>query len=611
MKEFGYKYNKIEKFQNEQTSSSKAIVFIKDKDSLLNFLNTNTQTNPANLNINYTYMDIDLSYTTLSLGMVTNFNILLKYLNTNLLNITALFLNSCGMTAGMVAILLDGINLSKCIYLTLANNTLNINDVSKLNTSIKFNSDLNKLLLHNCGIGGMIATLLSNINLSLSLIDLSNNILDSVDISTLNNRLRPTSLKYLYLNNCNMIPNMIATLLNGVNLSNCIDLDLIGNKFGSNDIMRLNSVLRSSFLTKLALKNCDITDGMLATLLDGINLSKCSFIDLSNNTLIVKDVEALNKSLGPISLNYLIMNNCGIGGMIGTLLNGIDLSKCNSIYLNENNLDTKDVQALNKSLGPTSFLKVLFLNNCGIGGMIETLLNDINLSKCKFLYLNENKLDTKDVQALNKSLGPTPVLQKLNLEMCSMTAGMVAILLANIKLVVDDLIICNGNEFNQADVNAIKMSISNPNISICNISFPTTQKAPTFSSLPTINLPNPNLPNPNSPNPNPPNSNPPNPPNPLNPSNPTPPKPNPPNPTKLPNPIYSESSLSTFQPTNPPTLSSLQKQTSNNVQLNQKTKSNNNMNKLNIFLIIIIILIFLVIGYITKKKKAVNIYNKK
>ena len=91
-----------------------------------------------------------------------------------------------------------------------------------------------------------------------------------------------------------------------------------------------------------------------------------------------------------------------------------------------------------------------------IGGMVATLLNGINLSQCIILYLGGNILNQNDALVLNTSLGSKPLLQKLYLQWCGMTTGVVATLFANITLpLVDYLDICSGNNFNKADIDAL------------------------------------------------------------------------------------------------------------------------------------------------------------
>jgi hypothetical protein len=417
--------NKINWYSNlYDFEEFESLLEITDQASLINFLNTNIIINPASLNINYTYVDINLLNTNLSVSMVTNFNILLKYLNTKNIYITSLNFERCNLTSGMIANLLDSINLSKCIELNLRFNKLNQDDAAALNKSLISNSTLQKLYLGFCIItGDIITTLLDGINLSkCTYLEVNNNILGLNDISALNKSLRSNfTLQYLFLGNINSINDMVSTLLDGINLSKCLDLSLSNNKLNNNDVLALNkSLISNSTLQYLYLDSCDMTAGMIATLLNRVNLSKCTFI-----------------------------------------------------FLYENKLGLNDVLALNKSLVSNSTLEYLNLGNCDMGaGMIATLLDGINLSKCISLDLNRNTLNNNDVLALKKSLGSKPVIQDLYLEYCDMKAGMVAILLENISSLGYSLAICTGNIFNQSDIDAIKKSINGINISICSVTTP-------------------------------------------------------------------------------------------------------------------------------------------
>ena len=141
-----------------------ALTSITDQQSLLEFLNS---TNPSISNLTYSYTDIDLRVRKLTPKMITNFNKLLKYLDTKKIYITNLNLNNCQMTKGMVATLFAGIMLPQCTYLYLSGNTLGGTDAIALAKSLGTSSSLQSLKLDSCGLkAGNIAKILAKITLS-------------------------------------------------------------------------------------------------------------------------------------------------------------------------------------------------------------------------------------------------------------------------------------------------------------------------------------------------------------------------------------------------------------------------------------------------------------
>ncbi|KAI9286681.1 hypothetical protein BC943DRAFT_228414 [Umbelopsis sp. AD052] len=215
---------------------------------------------------------------------------------------------------------------------------------------------------------------------SLSILDLSANLLDDSAISILfaatvngGNSIMP-NLKDISLASNSITATGFALLVNSLSPS-LETLNMSYNSLGAGAILSMSkAIARFPSLTSINLDNCDIgdiaDDAIFSTELDEVNLSKrcCGLsVSIANNLVGRRSEEYLEAVLTRVpdlqSLNYSRIVSLGAGSLLACLssLNGLQLLDVSNIALGD-----AGVGGICNLFKRTSNLKSINMSHCGI-----------------------------------------------------------------------------------------------------------------------------------------------------------------------------------------------------------------------------------------------------
>ncbi|XP_066540441.1 leucine-rich repeat-containing protein 31 isoform X2 [Hoplias malabaricus] len=258
-------------------------------------------------------------------------------------------------------------------------------------------------------------------------------------------------LKILKLSSCRITAHDLTALGEALDCAPLLEmLDLSWNAgVGGGNLHGLTKHLHSaSSLKELHLVDCQLSETDAMALGEALQMLSClEVLDLSNNKQMMKGLENVATSLNSTpQLKTLKLSMCGLShdsfailgeklkfvpglenldlscnkessGGFSTLTTGLSFLTClKCLDMHSCCLTEDDILALTQVVPSWGELTELDLSsNRNVGGVIQSLLPVLPLSKMKKLYLNNCGLSTETCQALATSMQSLTQLESLNL----------------------------------------------------------------------------------------------------------------------------------------------------------------------------------------------------
>lgn len=226
-----------------------------------------------------------------------------------------------------------------------------------------------------------------------------------MDLTGVLPELPPTPAFYpLERRGCEIVP-PIYLLLKSLQ-SRCKSIVLSGNPMVPTDISELSRTLQNlaEFMKCIALSRCQLDDGCLSTLWDGIHAQRQSIemLELADNTGRIDATRVSQTLLEAHKLRHLDLAHCLKGELEGPLFNPWVTSLYTDPWRLEHldlsgwkiNADTMTAFVKYLSVDESICLRHLVLSNCGITGETATaILRKVGGGRDLHLHLNGNPLE--------------------------------------------------------------------------------------------------------------------------------------------------------------------------------------------------------------------------
>ena len=117
------------------------------------------------------------------------------------------------------------------------------------------------------------------------------------------------SLKYLYMENCDLYSDKLANLFNSFSSLKLLELHLSDNMFGESEIREINKMLEQNNCLKIiSLKNCNLTTPLLISIIRKIG-NEVEKLDVRNNKFSFdKELVSTLINVSTSKKSYLLIN---------------------------------------------------------------------------------------------------------------------------------------------------------------------------------------------------------------------------------------------------------------------------------------------------------------
>ena len=263
---------------------------------------------------------------------------------------------------------------------------------------VHLSMSLNDNEIHEEGVL-FIAEMLSNVNIIIDNLNISNNALGVQGITHLSESLKQNrSLKHLEVSGCQLDSAGAASLASALRTNSTLErLDIDENAIGDGGIAHLAEALKCNKVLKhLDVSECDMTDAaLLAEVLHTNNTLEniCMNGNMLGDQSTAKLAESLkvNKTLEDLDVSNCKITHTGVASLADALCANNTLE---SLSINENALEDQGIAHLSEALKLNKTLKRLYVSSCE--------MTDAGVASLADALCKNNALESLDIQGNDK-----------------------------------------------------------------------------------------------------------------------------------------------------------------------------------------------------------------